>query len=260
VRNGQSILFVDDEVDFLEQFPPFFRQNYRVSVADDFNVDQEIDKNTYDYVSLDIDMNVKDGIQIYQEVRRRDQRSRIFVLTSLPLNNKKVKWFTSKGIPVFNKYEVKCADKIKAHLERFCFYEAKDLSVLIVDDEQEQQDMYVEVLEGIGFVKIETCRSPEEASQLIAQRTFDIYIVDMCFGEGAQLLFRGGEVVTMVEQTKDFPTSVVIPITTRLLARNYLKGIGKSQNIMPHFLDQSKPFIEKIEEILRRGPFKVRYA
>lgn len=260
MRSGKSILFVDDEADFLDEFPPFFRQNYRVAVADDINVDQEVDKDTYDYVSLDIDMKVRDGIQVYEEVRRRDQRSRIFVLTSLPLNNKKVKWFTSQGIKVFNKSEFKCADKIKAHLERFRFNEAKDLSVLIVDDEQEQRDMYLELLGGMGFVKLETCASPEEASQLVAQRTFDIYVVDMCFGEGSEPAFRGQEVVAMVEQTKEFPNCIVIPITTRGLARSYLHSIRRSQNIKPHFLDQSKPFIKKMEDILRRGPFKVQYA
>lgn len=260
MRSGRTILFVDDELDSIDSFTENFRDDYEVAAVDDLNVMQTINQDTYDYVSLDIDMKIKDGIEVYRELRQVEQHSFVFVLTNLPPNHKKVEWFEDEGIRVFNKSDSKCADSIKAYMEQCTFHEPKDLSVLIIDDEKDKQETYGELLTEIGFATIEYCSSPEEAAQLVARKAFDIYLVDMCYGQGDGAVLRGAEVVSLLRQKDGNLACTVVPITGRYLARDSLKTIGGDHNLYPHFFDQPAHFIEKMRKILQRGPFKVRHA
>lgn len=258
MRTGKDILFVDDELDSIDSLTDFFRDDYCVLAVDDIHVMDEVNKRTYDYVSIDIDMKRKDGIQVYTELRGIDQRSVVFVLTNLPPSHPKVKWFESQGVPVFSKSGYKTPDKIRAYMNRFRFNEPADLSVLIIDDEKHKQDIYVEVLTDIGFVHIERSNSVEAAQRLIQERTFDIYLVDMYFLEGGNLVLRGPEIISLLHHTDNYSTCVVIPISTLPRAKDSLRKITASQNIRPYFFKEQIPFGEELRKIWQRGPFGVR--
>jgi CheY-like chemotaxis protein len=260
MRSGKTILFVDDELDSLDSFTDNFREAFEVAAVDDKNAVAKINEGTFDIVSIDIDMDTKDGIAVYRELRQVDQRSLVFVLTNLSPNDNKVKWFKSEGIEVFNKSDAKCADSIKTYIAKCEFHEVRDLSVLIIDDEKDKRDTYGELLSEIGFQKIEYCPSPEEAALLIKQREFDIYLIDMCFGQGDEKVLRGAEIVSFLKQEKQNANYAIIPISQRYLARDFLGTMGTERNLYPHFFEQPRQFVEKMQTILQRGPFRVNHA
>lgn len=261
MKSGERILIVDDEKEWRDALQESFQDGYRVDVADNHSAKEVIDKNAYDFVILDIMMKGKDGKQVFEELRAVDQHCVVAVLSVLTADDEKVRWFRDRNIRAFSK-NGNFGEEIKSYLSTCEFKEPKDISALVVDDDRHNRDTYADLLREKGVGSIELCASLEEAEQKAAARTFDIYIVDICFREQGTLIPKGQGMVSLLLQNGHCERGVAIPISTEGIAKDILSELSTHRNVRPFFYDRAQPeqFAEWIEGVLERGPFMVHHG
>ena len=92
-NNNNRILIVDDEPD-LTKTCVLALKHYEYKV-DAFNDPQEALSNfepgTYDLIILDIKMPKMDGLELYQEIKKKDNNAKICFLTASELHYEKLK-------------------------------------------------------------------------------------------------------------------------------------------------------------------------
>jgi DNA-binding response OmpR family regulator len=260
MRSGKRMLIVDDQEDWREILQEYFRDKYEVEAVDNHSVKDAIDRKGYDFVLLDIMMPGKNGMQVFEELRAVDQHCVVVLLSVLKADDEKVKWFIERNIQTFSKSDDDFVAQMNSYTDRWEFKEPGDISVLVVDDDQDKRDTYSELLRERGIESIEVCSSLEEAEQRAADRAFDIYLVDICYREQGILIPKGQRMVSSLLQKGRCERSVIIPITTEDVAKDVLRELGNHPNVYPFFYEQSVQFADKIDAVMQRGPFMVQHA
>lgn len=257
MKAGKRVLIVDDELQWRKLLRQFLIRDYDVELTDDRGFQDIINKHTYDFVILDITMPIKSGMDVFEEIREVDQHCVVIVLSVLSSDTDQVKWFRERNVQVFCKVEAKYIVKVKAYLKSFQFKEPSDLSVLVVDDDQQKQDVYVALLKASGVDNIEVYSSLDEAEQRVKEKSFDVYLVDICFREpDGQLVAKGQRLVSLLQAQDVGRKSVIVPITTEPVGRDYLTQLASGADVHPIFYERSKQFRESIESVIQRGPFR----
>lgn len=260
MKSGQTMLIVDDQADWREILQEHFRDRYEVEAVDNRSVKAAIDSKGYDFVLLDIMMPGKNGMEVFEELRVVDQHCVVVVLSVLKGDDEKVKWFIERNIRTFSKSDDDFVAEMKSYTNRWKFKEPRDISVLVVDDDQDKRETYAELLRARGIESIELCSSLEEAEQKAMARTYDIYVVDICFREQGMPVPKGQSMVLSLLRRGQGEKSVIIPITTHDIGKDTLTGLTAHRNVHPFFFEQSRQFAEKIDSVLQRGPFMVQHG
>lgn len=251
------MLIVDDEVRWRRLLKHYLSRDYDVEDTDDRGFQDIISKQTYDFVILDISMPEKSGMVVFEEIRAVDQHCVIVVLSVLESDTDQVKWFRERDVQAFCKVEAKYVAQVKEYLKRFEFKEPADMSVLLVDDNRQKQDIYVALLNAIGVKDVEVYSSLEDASQRVNEKSFDVYLVDICFREGdGQLVAKGQRLVSHLRTQNVGRQGVIVPISTESMGQAYLTHLTGGMDIHPIFFERDAQFRESIENVIQRGPFR----
>lgn len=254
----EKILFIDDEVDWHRTVLQFF-SDFDIDVATDTNFMDKINKRNYETIILDINMPCKDGKKVYEEIRKFDLRCIVVVLTSLTNDTDEVQWFLGQNIPVYFKSDRSFNRLIKDYMNKFKFKQPTEISILIVDDSCENIKTYSEFFKKAGILdeNITSCTSIEEANKEIACNDFDIYLIDICYPEDGKQVCKGHKLIDIIKERKHSSKSIMVPISTREIAKSILDKYKNENNIRPIFYEPSFNFSERIKFLLSRGPFGV---
>lgn len=260
MRECKKILVVDDELEHRNTLSELLQDEYEVEAVDDSLALQMLNENMYDLVILDIMMKTKNGMQVYEELRAFDQHSLVIVYSALDHDDANAMWVKDKGLPFISKSEASIYDKIVEYIKEYKFKEAGDISLLIVDDEKDKQDTYAELLEEIGIVNVTKCSSIEEAEAILSNKSFDIYIVDICFNDHGQLKPVGQNLVSLLVKNNRNSRSIIVPITAKEIGREILAELVSFINVKPFFYEEPASFSKSINYILMKGPFTVQHV
>lgn len=256
MKEIKKILIIDDEEDFRNSFADIIRDKFKVDTANNVDFNEKVRNNHYDLIVLDISMDGKDGDQVYSEIREIDKDCKIVALTHLRKSDKKRCEFENMNIPVYSKFDEMYIKNILGYINSF--KKIYDFSALIVDDEKERQDIYVDMLKIVGIKKIEVCSTIKKAKNKIYEKKkmdakYDIYLIDICFKRNGKFEARGCELIEFLKKKNFIQDSILIPLTTKDDAKNRLGEFKGEENIHPIFYSEVENFREKLESVLSKS-------
>lgn len=173
------ILIVDDDLDVVDTIKEYLSaEGHRVFGADSGKSALEIlEKEKPEIVFLDIKMKGIDGLQVLKEIKNKDKKIKVIMVSALLDLETRTK-AQELGCDAYIRKPFVIDDVDKA-LEAKIFELISDPSILIVEDEQGQIENIIDYLKDRISAKFSYALTGEEALEMIKKQQYNIMIVDI---------------------------------------------------------------------------------
>ncbi len=251
-----KLLLVDDEEEFATSSSQALnRRGFEVSIAlNGVTALEMVDMQIFDAVILDVKMPDIDGIEVFNQIRKKSPNLPVLILTghssfddAFQTAKDGVAEYLSKPIEIEELAEnikkvVKKAGEMQVneHIETASEFIKDEIRVMLIDDEVEFLESMKRILQRRNMI-VTVAESGEKALNLLRKSIVDIAIVDvkMPVMDGLELLRRIKE---------DFPSVEVILLTGHPTVEAALKGIKLGAN---EYL-KKPPDIDELITTIRR--------
>jgi DNA-binding NtrC family response regulator len=185
LQSHRRLLIVDDEVDTCQNLSDIFTDlGYQVDTAYDGPAALElVEKNSYDVALLDLKMPGMDGLELYRRIRRLSAGTVAIIVTAYASSS------TATSALEAGAWKILPKPVDFPKLLGLVDEALNQPLILVVDDDKDLCDSLWEIFRERGF-RVSLAHDVPEATQQLAQRQFQVILVDMKLpnGSGTQIL------------------------------------------------------------------------